>query len=217
MQDCWLTSCGLAIGTGKRPDAPSAPASPQRQGKKGDRPSGRACLTSSGRGFRKVVRVSAVSERPRHRDSSISGRVPTWRALLRGRGGVDNGIRTVSKMAVSLKAIVVKIGVWGRPVWNQVKSGPPAKTRPWAPPRPAHHIAQSNSSLSSVSGQHTVLTEPISKQQQQKRGGGRDRTAMIEATTPDVAASSVPSPASARVAKGGVRVDRDAFVPSWKP
>lgn len=171
MQDCWLTSCGLAIGTGKRPDAPSAPASPQRQGKKGDRPSGRACLTSSGRGFRKVVRVSAVSERPRHRDSSISGRVPPWRALLRGRGGVDNGIRTVSKMAVSLKAIVVKIGVWGRPVWNQVQSGPPAKTRPWAQPRPAHHIAQPNSSLSSVSGQHTVLTEPISKQQQQKREG----------------------------------------------
>lgn len=40
---------------------------------------------------------------------------------------------------------------------------------------------------------------------------------MIEATSPDVAASSVPSPASARVAKGGVRVDRDAFVRSWKP
>lgn len=40
---------------------------------------------------------------------------------------------------------------------------------------------------------------------------------MIEATSPDVAASSVPSPASARVAKGDVRVDRDAFVPSWKP
>lgn len=51
----------------------------------------------------------------------------------------------------------------------------------------------------------------------EERGGGRDRTAMIEATSPDVAASSVPSPASARVAKGDVRVDRDALVPSWKP
>lgn len=218
MQDCWLTSCGLAIGTGKRPDAPSAPASPQRQGKKGDRPSGRACLTSSGRGFRKVVRVSAVSERPRHRDSSISGRVPTWRALLRGRGGVDNGIRTVSKMTVSLKGHRGKNRCVGtsslEPSLERTacQNSTLGTTKARASHRPTEQFI-----VERIWATHRANGAVQQAAAAEERGGGRDRTAMIEATSPDVAASSVPSPASARVAKGGVRVDRDAFVPSWKP
>jgi len=52
MQDCWLTCCGLAIGTGKRP-ARSTPALFDTTKSKKGRHSGIACLTSSGRGSRK--------------------------------------------------------------------------------------------------------------------------------------------------------------------